>query len=195
MLNKTTSLLPGVLFASLGMPRADESIKDARQVKFSLRPLRREIHILLPSQSIDHDLKTVCEDIILQCSEPLCEPLRSWLDRVREQGSAHRGAEGDQIPITVPDWAQQSAAVDLERNFRGACEQNLRISVTRMHLYLEDDRTVGVLVHHIQEIILGGYSEFRDVIWNMYDGAMRETVLSSTGLRDMLREICDENAR
>ncbi|KAG6842795.1 hypothetical protein H0H93_003380, partial [Arthromyces matolae] len=30
MFNKTTSLLPDALFASLGMPRSDESIQDAK---------------------------------------------------------------------------------------------------------------------------------------------------------------------
>lgn len=32
MLNKTTSLLPDALFASLGMPRTDQSIVEAKHV-------------------------------------------------------------------------------------------------------------------------------------------------------------------
>jgi hypothetical protein len=32
MLSKTTSLLPDALFATLGMPRTDESIKEAKHV-------------------------------------------------------------------------------------------------------------------------------------------------------------------
>jgi hypothetical protein len=36
MLGKTTSLLPNALFASLGMPRTEESITEAKHVSFEL---------------------------------------------------------------------------------------------------------------------------------------------------------------
>lgn len=33
MLNRTTSILPEGLFASLGVPRADENLRDAKHVR------------------------------------------------------------------------------------------------------------------------------------------------------------------
>lgn len=192
MLNKTTFLLPGALFASLGMPRADESIKDAKQVNFALLSYITIFTAPFLSQSIDYDLKQACEDIIFQCSEPICEPLRAWLNRVQQYDDTHPASEGERDPLTTQGWAQHSAAEELERKFREACEQHLRISVVRLRLYLEDDRTVGVLVQHIQDRIVDGYSAFRDAVWNMYAGAMREAVLPSTGLRVILRAVCEE---
>jgi hypothetical protein len=41
MLNTTTSLLPGALFASLGMPRSEEGIRDAKHVCQSTIPPKR----------------------------------------------------------------------------------------------------------------------------------------------------------
>jgi hypothetical protein len=56
-----------------------------------------------------------------------------------------------------------------------------------MKFYLEDGRTVGVLVGHIQDRIVEVYEAFRDVSWYASRGAM----LSSPGLREMLKKICE----
>ncbi|KAH7923166.1 Sec34-domain-containing protein [Leucogyrophana mollusca] len=174
ILNKTTSLLPDALFASLGMPRGHESITDARH-------------------DIDQDLKRACQDVISYCANPLCEPLRDWVDRIRARSSSHAAhplPDQQASPLTEQEWAQQPAAESLHRSFAEACERDLRSSVTRMRLYLEDDRTVSVLVTHIEEAIVDEYMAFRDVVWNMYAGGMKGTVFSLQSLRATLREIC-----
>ncbi|KAH7911024.1 Sec34-like family-domain-containing protein [Hygrophoropsis aurantiaca] len=172
ILNKTTSLLPDALFASLGMPRGQESITDAKH-------------------DIDQDLKRACQDVISYCASPLCEPLRDWVDRIRIHNSARAAlADRDAPLLTEQEWAQQSAAEDLNTKFAEALERDLRSSVTRMRLYLEDDRTVSVLVTHIEEAIVDDYMGFRDVVWNMYAGGMKSTVFSLQDLRANLRNIC-----
>ncbi|KAJ7837718.1 Sec34-like family-domain-containing protein [Mycena leptocephala] len=164
MLNTTTSLLPGALFASLGMPRSEEGIRDAKH-------------------GIDHDLKRVCEEVISKCATPICMPLHTWIDQI----DAHN---------TRPQAAfQQPAAEELERAFRAVCERDLREQAARLRLYLEDDRTVGVLLQHIQDRIVDEYALFRDVVWNMYAGGMRAGVLSSTGLRELLKTVCGEEGK
>jgi hypothetical protein len=50
-------------------------------------------------------------------------------------------------------------------------------------------------VEHIQDKIVDEYGGFRDVIWNMYAGALRGAVLSPTRLRDMLRNVCEEQEK
>ncbi len=51
---------------------------------------------------------------------------------------------------------------------------------------------MGVLLQHIQDRIVEEYALLRDVVWNMYAGAMRGGVLSSTGLRELLKSVCGE---
>ncbi|KAJ7187957.1 Sec34-like family-domain-containing protein [Mycena filopes] len=174
---KTTSLLPGALFASLGMPRGEEGIRDAKH-------------------GIDHDLRRVCEEVISECATPICTPLRKWIDQI-DAHNARRAREQDAeiAPLTAQAAFQQPAAEELERAFRAACERDLRGQSARLRLYLEDDRTVGVLLQHIQDRIVDEYAFFRDVVWNMYAGAMRSGVLSSTGLRELLKTVCGEEEK
>ncbi|KAJ7268694.1 Sec34-like family-domain-containing protein [Mycena haematopus] len=174
MLNRTTSLLPGALFASLGMPRSEEGIRDAKH-------------------GIDHDLKRVCEEVISECATPICTPLRKWIDQIDAHNTRRAREQDTEIaPLTAQAAFQQPAAEELERAFRAACERDLRGQAARLRLYLEDDRTVGVLLQHIQDRIVDEYALFRDVVWNMYAGGMRAGVLSSTGLRELLKSICGE---
>ncbi|KAF8139471.1 Sec34-domain-containing protein [Mycena galopus ATCC 62051] len=152
MLNRTTSLLPGALFASLGMPRSEEGIRDAKH-------------------GIDHDLKRVCEEVISSCATPICTPLRQWIDQIDAHNTRRaREQDAEIAPLTAQPAFQQPAAEELERAFRAACERDLRGQSARLKLYLEDDRTVGVLLQHIQDRIVDEYALFRDVVWNMYAG-------------------------
>ena len=64
--------------------------------------------------------------------------------------------------------------------------------MARLKLYLEDDRTVGVLVGHVMDRIVDEYAEFREVVWNMYLGALRDILFSTSALRDNLSAICEE---
>jgi len=61
VLSRTSTLLPGSLFASLGGTRA-EHLTDAKR-------------------GIDQDLKRACEAVISIASEPLCAPLRAFTGR------------------------------------------------------------------------------------------------------------------
>ena len=63
-----------------------------------------------------------------------------------------------------------------------------------MRLYLEDKRTVGVLLQHVQERLTEGYGAFREIVYGMYAGAMRGRVLSEDGLVEVLSEICSEKS-
>jgi conserved oligomeric Golgi complex subunit 3 len=76
--------------------------------------------------------------------------------------------------------------------FRNACERELRAKAVRLRLYLEDSRTVGVLVQHVQERIMEEYDIFREVVGGMYAGVLREVVFSRVELRKVLLEVCGE---
>ncbi|KAJ7592675.1 Sec34-like family-domain-containing protein [Mycena floridula] len=169
VLNRTSALLPQTLFASLGMPR-----HDIREV----------------TQGIDQELRKACEDVIIQACRPICEPLLSWIDRVQ----SHKQASESAPPPSALPWADRSAAEKLDLGFRQSCERDLRNNVLMLKLYLEDEKTVGVLLQHVQDKIMDDYAAFRDATRNMYKGEMRDVVMSATSLRGLLRGICVDDA-
>lgn len=174
VLNRTTALLPDALFASLGMPRGHDTFSDSRH-------------------DIDQDLKRACQEVISFCARLPCEPLREWVDRVQAFNDARISfSPGSQAPLlTEQEWAKHAIAENLHQVFIEACERDLRSFVTKLRLYLEDDRTVSVLVTHIEEAIIDAYLKFRNVVWNMYAGAMKTVVFSQDGLRDYLKSVCN----
>jgi conserved oligomeric Golgi complex subunit 3 len=103
------------------------------------------------------------------------------------------------VCIIIHDWvlAQSpkspppAAAVveELDQNFRLSCHRDLRAAVTKMRLYLEDDRTVNVLLSHVQDKIVDEYIEFRHTV---AEGSGDATSLSVQGLKEMLQRICKE---
>ncbi|EIN11167.1 Sec34-domain-containing protein [Punctularia strigosozonata HHB-11173 SS5] len=159
VLGRTTSLLPAALFTSLGS-----------------------------TQGIDKELQRACEEVIFHCAEPICAPLRNWLDRARMYNQQKHEA-----PLISQDWATQPRAEELESHFRLACERDLRAAVIRMKLYLEDERTVGVLVVHAQERIVDEYVGFAEMVGTLYPGDMRSKLMSVEELKGMLWRVCNES--
>jgi hypothetical protein len=98
------------------------------------------------------------------------------------------------LPLVAQEWSQQPAAEELDQKFREACEGELQANVARLRLYLEDNRTVGVLVDHVQDRLMDEYAAFRDLVSNMYAGALREVVLTPSALRAVLVRVCGEKA-
>ncbi|KAA1475103.1 Sec34-domain-containing protein [Dentipellis sp. KUC8613] len=170
LLSRTTALLPNSIFASLGVSRSDDALTDVKH-------------------GIDLDLKGACESVIAYLADPITTPLRTFVTRVTTH---HTSPNAPSTPLAAQEWAAQPAAEALEAEFRTACARDLRAGVARMRLYLEDRKTVDVLVMHARDRVEEEYVGFRDVVWNMYAGGMREKVLDNEALRGMLREVCEE---
>ena len=79
--------------------------------------------------------------------------------------------------------------------FREACERSLRSDVNRLRLYLEDQRTVYVLLDHVQERIMEVYADYRDLVMTIEKKPSEsgQGVLSDTSLKELLGEVCGEN--
>lgn len=90
----------------------------------------------------------------------------------------------------MQDWASQSAAESLNRNFEEACGDDLRSNISQIRLYLEDERTVNVLLTHVLERITDEYTAFREVAGSMYAGALRGKLASTVRLGERLRDAC-----
>lgn len=89
--------------------------------------------------------------------------------------------------VSSSSAASEADGVNLQ--FREACERDLRSDVNRLRLYLEDQRTVGVLLDHIQDRVVDVYAGYRDLVT---PSTSAQDVLSETSLREFLREVCGE---
>jgi hypothetical protein len=63
-----------------------------------------------------------------------------------------------------------------------------------MRLYLEDDKTVSVLVSHIQDRIVEEYDSFRILVGHM-ESSSRPAVFDEAELRDFLNGLCQGTLR
>ncbi len=95
--------------------------------------------------------------------------------------------------LSTEPWASQSAVAAVYTAFQEACQRDLHASVTRLKLYLEDDRTVGVLLKHVQDRILDEYREFRETVLEAYSygSSIRGEVGSDDMVRLIVLGICD----
>ena len=66
--------------------------------------------------------------------------------------------------------------------------------MTRLRLYLEDDRTVSVLVKHAQERIVDEYADFMVVVRSEYGEQLSGELATEEGLRALLQEVCGETS-
>lgn len=137
-------------------------------------------------QGMDHDLRRACEDVIATCADSACKPLRTWIsDRLTTKGAS--------VTTGGTSLKQPQEASDA---FREACHGDFRAVVTKMRLYLEDDRTVAVLLKHAQERIIDEYLEFRREVWSATAGAETPAgVLSEDAVRALLSGVCESDER
>lgn len=91
-----------------------------------------------------------------------------------------------------PNQPTPSASVaSMDETFKMGCHRDLRASVARMRLYLEDDRTVLVLLSHVQEKIVDEYVEFKQVVSERAKGS-EVSLMSVQELKDFLKGICED---
>jgi hypothetical protein len=173
MLNRTTSLLPEGLFASLGVTRGPEN--DMRGVK----------------QDIDQSLRQGCEDAIATCVHAIRGPLESW--------SASLGPKAGSDPsVPAAPASLQSLkdeAPEVHRRFLEAVQRDLRDGVWRVRLYLGDERTAKVLIEHIVARASDAYESWGDSVRVLFKEQLPGDldILSSAKLNELLRYVSGAN--
>ena len=94
--------------------------------------------------------------------------------------------------LVSQNWVSELDGLNLQ--FRETCERDLRSDVNRLRLYLEDQRTVHVLLDHIQERVIEVYAGYRDMVMMIRGPSISgQDLLSVTSLRELLREVCGES--
>jgi len=127
-------------------------------------------------QGIDQEVKKACEDVIFGCANLVCAGMRHWVDTV---------------PANSNQQTPPANIVSLDETFKMGCHRDLRASVARMRLYLEDDRTVLVLLSHVQEKIIDEYVDFKRAVGERSRGS-EASLMSTLELKDFLKSICED---
>ncbi|KAM5533738.1 hypothetical protein V8D89_012611 [Ganoderma adspersum] len=161
MLGRTTSLLPNALLTSLGMPR-DEDLTDVRH-------------------GIDQELKQACEAVIQSGVDAVSSSVRAWVDRVRATFALDNDPTNPSGQPGLPrlESATESswAGVDAIRSFIGRMQSDLERDIHRvsinLRLYIEDERTVDVLLKHVQDRVVDDCMDFSDLVSKLHNGTMR----------------------
>lgn len=183
ILSRTTSLLPDTLFASLGIPRAAESIQHAQH-------------------GIDHELRCACEAVISYCADPISKPLLEWADKMGSQAISIKSRSAALPTKTSQDKEpflslrmHPSSAIALEGEFRRVCETDLKAAIGRLKLYLEDEKTVRILVEHVAERAVSAYAGFAEVVRIVHSGSDEidpPDLMSIGEVRTFLDQACQE---
>lgn len=97
----------------------------------------------------------------------------------------------DAAPMNANQQTTSEHIVSLDENFKVGCHRDLRASVARMRLYLEDDKTVLVLLSHVQEKIIDEYVDFRQAVGERSKGS-EAGLMSIQELKDFLKTICED---
>jgi len=128
--------------------------------------------------STDDELKQECERLINTCAERASQPLREapWnLDKT--------STSQDQVENAPSIISTQM------KKFLEVCEVEVRTWVGKVRVYLEDPRTVGILVAPMQANLVSRYEAFR-ISMNVGEG--QELVISTSDLWSLLRSWSEE---
>jgi hypothetical protein len=144
--------------------------------------------------------------MITYCVEIVARPLRDWVARVNiyrnplkstkpglSVNPASDSTKEKDKSLEGQEWANQTSAESIESAFRAACERDLRYAAARFTLYLEDPRTVSVLLGHAQERVTDEYVGFSEVARSLHPGLAGQ-FMSGHELGSMLRRICEVDA-
>ncbi|KAI0731611.1 Sec34-like family-domain-containing protein [Fomitopsis betulina] len=184
VLGRTSSYLalPNALLTSLGIQN-DGDMTDIRR-------------------SLDQELKASCEMLIKHSAGPVTVLIRLWTD-VHRNRKATRPLGASSIAgarAAEPRWGQPRLSPegvnDLWARLKVVSATELRKSVHKLRLYLEDERTVSVLLGHIQERIVDDWAEWRRAVREIYPigSAVQVDVGTEDLVRAMVRSACDEHS-
>ncbi len=124
-------------------------------------------------------MKKECETLINTCAERASQPLREapWYL--------------DDKTLADPDRVQKAPSVisSQMKKFLEVCGIEVRTWVGKVRVYLEDSRTVGILLAPMQANLVSRYEAFRTSM-NVDDG--QESVISTSDLWDLLRSWSEE---
>jgi hypothetical protein len=146
--------------------------------------------------------------VIAASAELICAPLEERSTTVNDAMSLTKSSAPAAVPPSTaapptasaappPDLqALRAAAPTVHLRFREAVQRDLRGHVARVQLYLEDGRTVKILLEHVMERVAGAYERWGEAVARLAVGGsgwqVEVDVLSPARLKEVLRDVAGD---
>ena len=141
--------------------------------------------------------------VILYCAAYMTVRMRVWVERVRDHLRPRRpigtssvaGAPAPE-PLSSLSWSSPGAVNALWAGLNTSASTEMRSAIHKLRLYLEDERTVNVLLGHIQDRVVDDWAEWRALVREVYPiGSGVDVDVGTEDLvRAMVRNACDEHS-
>ncbi|KAL8277753.1 hypothetical protein RQP46_009875 [Phenoliferia psychrophenolica] len=166
---KNTSVIfnPNALFelASRGMPSFAETMTDAKL-------------------DLDSSLKRACESLISDTSALISSPLRLFLDRCTGYLSGPTATKD----LPAQPWATPEAVILLHDEFQKTLVQQAKDVVAKLRVYLNDEKTIGVLLPPLLDEIVDTYATFYNLTRSEYGFATSSSLLTPAIVKEHMEE-------
>lgn len=172
--NTSTLLNPNALYqlASKGMPSFAETMRDAKH-------------------DLDSSLKLICEDFMTQSSLIVSSNIRAFLTRCQAFLSSAPAAAAPP-DVTTQEWASSEEVMKLHDAFMAegqGLEKGIREILEKMNIFLDEEKTVAVLIPPMLAEVLDHYTTFYDLVRSEYDYATANAMTPPARVRERLRAI------
>ncbi|GAA5905384.1 Golgi transport complex subunit COG3 [Sporobolomyces salmoneus] len=174
ILRNTSAIFnPAALFqmASRGIPNFAETMVDAKT-------------------DLDSALKKACEDLITTTSLSLTSSIQYFLDRCTSflsSPSPSTGGSSSSRDLSAQEWATPEEVMKLHQEFQDGLVENVKAVSGKMRLYLEEEKTVKVLLPPLLEEIVETYTTFFNLTRSEYGFATSSSLLPPADVKEKLR--------
>jgi conserved oligomeric Golgi complex subunit 3 len=82
--------------------------------------------------------------------------------------------------------------MQVDTEFKASCNQEIAAWLARLQIYLEDDKTISILLAPLKTKIVQSYGSFRDLIRTEYPHEVVDGLLSPVDFWNFLDRLCTE---
>ncbi|GAA6017621.1 hypothetical protein JCM11491_005304 [Sporobolomyces phaffii] len=176
--NSSAIFNPSALFqmASRGMPNFAETMFDAKT-------------------ELDQALKKACEDLITSTCLSLTASIQYFLDRctsflsspARAASSSSAAAAAGRGDLAAQEWATPDEVLKLHEAFQDEVGRDVAAVADKMRLYLEEDKTVNVLLPPLLDEVVETYTTFFNLTRSEYGFATSSSLVPPLDVKEKLR--------
>ncbi|GAA5949410.1 hypothetical protein JCM3765_003400 [Sporobolomyces pararoseus] len=181
--NSTTLVFnPSTLFqiASKGLPNFNETMFDSKT-------------------ELDTQLKKACQELINTTSLHLTSPIQSFLDRCTSflstpsssssgGGATNSSDSSSSRDLSLQEWATPEQVLKLHQEFQTNLESQVLKICDQMRLYLEEEKTVKVLLPPLLEEVVETYTTFFNLTRSEYGFATSSSLLPPVDVKEKLKK-------
>ena len=138
-----------------------------------------------------------CEELISRCADAASQPVQTFIKRCAAFRASKEMAASESSSASSPpeqEFASPANVLQVDTDFRESCDKAITAWLARLHIYLEDDKTISILVAPLKVKVMQLYGSFRDLIGTEYAHEVADGMLSQVDLGGFLDRICTEHS-